>query len=182
MKKQDIGATRLRNQRVTLATRISPSDRALVDRVVLGDTPAHKVAGDPWAETLLRRISEDVIVRDYLASFAHTEAGAHRVLGLALALARMTKRTGEVGAAALGVAGWAALSLGRWAWADALGIASLAAFEGYALGLLIRQIISERWFAELLEIESSVTEGRIRACSAVVLHRLTESRAHVHLN
>lgn len=181
MKKQDMGASPIRDQRVTLAARLSQQDRAMADRVVLGDTPSHKVEGDPWATTLLRRIGEDVMVRDYLCTFAHSEDGARRILGLGLGLSRMAKRKDSVGAAALSVAGWGALALGSWELADSLAVESLKAEKDYPLGQLIRQVVAERWFADLLDVESNVCVGRVQQCSIEVLRRLVEPRAYIHL-
>lgn len=182
MNEETIEATPVRDREVTLVTLLSQEDRTVVDRVVLGETPAHQVEGDPWAGTLLRRIAEDIIVRDYLCSFAHTEEGARRVLRLGLGLSRMADRAGAAGAASLGSAGWCALALGRWELADALGIQSLKAVKNYSLATVVRQVVAERWFAELLDVEPHATEGGVRACSADVLHRLTEPRAYVRLS
>jgi len=182
MNEENSGTTPVRDREVTLVTQLSQEDRTLVDRVVLGETAAHQIDGDPWATTLLRRISEDVIVRDYLCTFAHTEEGARRVLRLALGLSRMAKREGAAGAATLGAAGWCALSLGRWELADALALQSLNAVENYPLAMLVREAIAERWFADLLEVEPDVTERLVRRCSADVLHKLTEPRAYVRLD
>ncbi|MBR7827578.1 hypothetical protein KDK95_14765 [Actinospica sp. MGRD01-02] len=182
MKMWDNSANLDREQKVELVSKLSQEDRTLVDRVVLGVTVAHKIAGDPWAATLLRRIAEDVVVRDYLCTFAHTGEGARRVLGVALGLSRMAGKADLTGAAPLAVAGWCALSLGRWESADLLGIWSLKACDTYSLGHLIRQLIAERWSSDLLGIESNVTQAQVRWCSAKVLRRLTEPRAHLHVN
>ena len=76
-------------QKVVLMTLLSTEDRATTDRVVFSETPGHLVDGHPWSATLLRRIGEDAVVRDYLATFACTEEGARRVLMLTLGLAKM---------------------------------------------------------------------------------------------
>lgn len=182
MNDRTTGIEPVRDREVVLVALLSQEDRILIDHMVLGETPAHQIEGDPWAATMLRRIAEDIVVRDYLCSFAHTEEGARRVLRLALGLSRMAERTGVAGAASLGAAGWCALSLGRWELADALGLSSLKAVENYPLAMLIREAVAERWFAELLDIEPDVTEDRIRRCSADVLRRVTEPRAYVRLN
>lgn len=182
MNEKITSAPAIRDREVTLMTLLSQEDRAVVDRVVLGETPAYQIEGDPWATTVLRRIAEDIVVRDYLCSFAHTAEGARRVLGLGLSLSRMAERTGRAGAASLSVAGWCALALGRWELADALAIYSLKAAEEYPLARVVRQVVAERWFAELLDIEPHATEYGVRRCSADVLHRLTEPRACVRLN
>lgn len=182
MKMCDHDGASAREQKIELITTLSQEDRTLVDRVVLGSTASYNVEGDPWAATLLRRIAEDFDVRDYLCSFAHTEEGAHRVLGVALGLSRMAGRADAAGAASLAVAGWCALALGRWESADLFGIWSLKAVDNYSLGLLIRQAIAERWSADLLDIECSVTEAKVRGCSVEVLRRLTEPRVHIHLS
>jgi len=182
MNDQNVETKPIRDREVTLVTLLSQEDRILIDRVVLGETPAHQVAGDPWATTMLRRIAEDVVVRDYLCSFAHTEAGARRALGLALGLSRMAERRGAAGAASLGAAGWCALSLGRWELADTLGIQCLKAVENYSLAILLREAVAGRWSAELLDIEPDVTEGLVRRCSADVLRRVTQPRAFVRLD
>lgn len=182
MNEEKIGTTPVRDRKVALVTQLSQEDRTLVDRVVLGETPAHQIDGDPWSTTLLRRIAEDAIVRDYLCTFAHTTDGARRVLSIALALSRMAAREGAPGAAAFGVAGWCALSLGRWELADALALQAFKAVENYSLALLVREAVAGRWFAELLRVDPDVTEGLVRACSAHVLRKLTEPRAYVRLD
>ena len=120
MNKDTAQPRRLKDREVALATLLSAEDRAMVDRVVFSEASAHLVDGDLWATTLLHRIDEDVTVRDYLATFAHTEEGARRVLMLSLSLAKLARCEGMTGAAVLGVAGWCALSLGRWELADGL--------------------------------------------------------------
>jgi hypothetical protein len=89
MNKNTTQVTPRSEQKVVLMTLLSMEDRAATDRVVFSETPGHLIDGHPWAATLLRRIGEDAVVRDYLATFAHTEEGARRVLLLALGLAKM---------------------------------------------------------------------------------------------
>ena len=109
-------------QKVVLMTLLSTEDRATTDRVVFSETPGHLVDGHPWSATLLRRIGEDAVVRDYLATFACTEEGARRVLMLTLGLAKMAYYEGPASAAALSVEGWCALSLGRCGLAEGLAL------------------------------------------------------------
>lgn len=182
MSEEVIGVSHVGQQEVVLVAPLCEGDRTLVDRVVFGVTPAHQIEGDAWATTLLRRIAEDVMPRDYLCTFAHNEDGARRVLGIALALSRMANREGAAGAAALSVAGWCALSLARWELADALGIQALKAVADYALAAQVRQAVAHRWFAELLQVEPDVSEHLVRRCSADVLRQITEPRACVRLN
>jgi hypothetical protein len=173
-------ATPRSDHKVMLLTLLSVEDRAIADRVVFGHSPGHLVEGDPWSATLLRRIGEDAVVRDYLATFACTEDGARRVLMLALGLAKMARRRGAAGSAALSVAGWCALSLGRWELADSLALRSLDAAPN-TLAERVREMVAGQWFAEVLEIESDFDTAAVQQCSARVLHELTEERAYVRL-
>ena len=161
-------------------TLLSPEDRAAIDRIVFSETPGHLVEGHPWSATLLRRIGEDAVVRDYLATFAKTEEGARRVLMVTLGLARMARQEGPAGAAALSVAGWCALSLGRWELADCLALRSLDAAPS-TLAERVREMVAGQWFAEVLDIESDFDTEAVRRCSARVLHELTETRAYIRL-
>lgn len=166
----------LRDQQVALVTLLSDSDRTLADRVVLSDTPAHLIDGHPWSTTLLRRVGESVVVRDYMATFAHTEEGARRVLMVTLCLARMAKHEDEAGASALGVAAWCALSLGRWELADGLALRSHQA-KPNVLSEMIRKQVAGQWFAQLLGEDATFCTEDVRQCSAKTLRRLTEPRA-----
>lgn len=174
-------ATRPCDLEVVLMTLLSAEDRTMVDRVVFSETPGHLIDGHPWATTLARRIGEDVVVRDYLATFAQTEEGARRVLMLALCLAKIACRTGSAAAAALSVAGWCALSLGRWELADGLAVRSLDA-DCNTLAERVREMVAGRWFADVLDIESDFETVDVRRCSALVLRELTESRAYIKLS
>ena len=166
----------LGEQEVVLVTMLSDEDRTLADRVVLCDTPARLIDGHPWSTVLLRRIGESVVVRDYLATFAHTEEGARRVLALTLRLARMAGYKGVAAASTLGVAAWCALSLGRWEMADNLAVHSdLAKANG--LAEIIRKRVATQWFAELLEDDAEFCVEDVRECSAKTLRRLIEPRA-----
>ena len=170
--------TELRDCEVELVTLLDEKDRTITDRVVLGETPGHLVEGDPWGSTLLRRIGESAVVRDYLATFAHTEEGARRVLMVALGLASMTKDKGTAGAAALSVAGWCALSLGRWELADALALRALEAADN-ELAARVRTQVAGMWFALLLEVEADFDAQDVRRCSARVLREITTPRAYL---
>lgn len=182
MSEEVIGVSHVGQQEVVLVAPLCAGDRTLVDRVVFGATPAHQIEGDAWATTLLRRIAEDVMPRDYLCTFAHNEEGARRVLGIALGLARMANREGAAGAAAFSVAGWCALALARWELADALALQALKADGSYSLAAQVRQAVAHRWFAELLQVEPDVDERLVRQCSADVLRRITEPRACIQLD
>jgi hypothetical protein len=166
----------LRDCEVALVTLIAAEDRTVADRVVLCDTPAALIDGHPWSSTLLRRMGESVVVRDYVASFAHSEHGARRVLMLSLRLARMADYEGSSAAAALGTAGWCALSLGRWELADSLALRSEKA-KANGLAALIRMKVATQWFAEILGDEAEFGTESVRSCSAEVLRKLTEARA-----
>ena len=172
--------TRLSDREVVLATLLSAEDRTMVDRVVFSETSAHAVDGDLWATTLLRRIGQDITVRDYLATFAHTEEGARRVLMLGLSLAKLARREGTPSAAALGVAGWCALSLGRWELADGLAVRALSVAND-TLAERVREMVAGRWFAIVLDIENDFEAADVRRCSARVLRELTEPRAYIKL-
>jgi hypothetical protein len=106
-------------------------------RLVLAGPPAHVVANGPGAARLAHRIGECNTVRDCFAGFAHTEAGARRVLSLSLALARTQGRQGRSGAACLAVAAWCAAALDRWSLASALAERACEAVESYRLAELI---------------------------------------------
>ena len=164
-----------RGASVALVTMIEEQDRVIVDRVVLGDVPGHLIEGDPWSATLVRRLAENIVVRDYLATFAATEDGARRVLRVALALARMVERQGAAGASALGVAAWCAMALGRWELADTLAIESQRAAPN-GLAELIREGIAGRWICEVLGVEKDYGAEDVRRCSARTLRLLTEPR------
>ena len=166
----------LGDQQVTLVTMLTDEDRTLADRVVLCDTPARLIDGHPWATMLLRRIGESVVVRDYVATFAHSEEGARRVLMLTLRLARMAGYEGVAAASTLGVAAWCALSLGRWEMADHLAVQSdLAKANG--LAEIIRKRVATQWFAELLGDEAEFCVEDVRHCCVKTLRQLTEPRA-----
>ncbi|WP_194909695.1 hypothetical protein [Catenulispora rubra] len=167
-------------QMVVLMTLLSAEDRAATDRVVFSKIPGHLIDGHPWSATVLRRIGEDAVVRDYLATFACTKEGARRVLMLTLGLARMANHAGAAGAAALSVAGWCALSLGRWAVADNLALRSLDAAHN-TLAERVREMVASQWFADVLNVEGDFDTEAVRRCSARVLHELTETRAYVML-
>ena len=168
-------------QEVILMTLLPIEDRAATDRVVFSETPGHLIGGHPWSATVLRRIGEDAVARDYLATFAITEEGARRVLALTLALARMAFNEGPAAAAALSVAGWCSLSLGRWDLADRLALRSLRAAPN-TLAERVREMVSGQWFAEMLNIESDFDVAALRKCSERVLHELTETRAYIRLS
>lgn len=170
----------VRKHRVVQATLLSDRDRTIVDRVVFGETPAHLIAEDPFGATLARRMGEDVVVRDYLATFAHTVEGARRVLGIALALARMTVEADATedgrnprSAAGLEVASWCALSLGRWELADALALRAQGAGAANPLSALIRETIAGQWMAELIGMQPEISVELIRRCAAKTLQELT---------
>lgn len=167
-------------QKVVLMTLLSIEDRTATDQVVLSETPGHLVQHHPWSPTLLRRIGEDAVVRDYLATFASTEEGARRVLMLTLGLAKMARYEGPGAAAALGVAAWCALSLGRWEGADGLALLSLDAAHN-TLAERVREMVAGQWFADLLNIESDFDTTAVRQCSTRVLHELTDTRAYIRL-
>lgn len=166
----------IRDQPIALVRLLSDEDRTLADRIVLCDTPARLIDGHPWSTTLLRRTGESVVVRDYLASFAHTEEGARRVLMLTLRLARMARYEGAAGAATLGAAAWCALALGRWASADTLALRSEQAMAN-SLAEIIRKRVATQWFAELLGDDPEFCVEDVRRCSAKTLQQLTEPRA-----
>lgn len=168
--------TQPRDQVVEVMPLLSDEDRTMVDRVVFSDTPGYLIDDHPWAETLLRRIGETTVVRDYLATFARTDEGARRVMLLALSLARMTCPRGPACAAALSTASWCALSLGRWELADALAIRSLRADKN-SLAIRIREMIADHWFSMLLGTDCHFGTEDIRRCMARVLRELTEPRA-----
>ena len=159
-----------------LVTMLEEQDRIIVDQVVLGDVPGHLIDGHPWSTTLVRRLEERIVVRDYLATFAATEDSARRVLRVSLALARMVERQGAAGASALGVAAWCAMALGRWELADALAIESEHAAPN-GLAELIRKGIAGRWICEVLGVEKDYDVEDVRRCSARTLRLLTEPRA-----
>ncbi|WP_194893737.1 hypothetical protein [Catenulispora pinisilvae] len=167
-------------QKVVLMTLLSIEDRAAADRVVLSETPGHLVKHHPSSASLLRRIGEDAVVRDYLATFASSEEGARRVLMLTLGLAKMARYEGPAAAAALGVAAWCALSLGRWEGADSLALLSLDAAHN-TLAERVREMVAGQWFAEVLNIESDFDTAAVQQCSARVLHELTETRVYIRL-
>ena len=173
-------ATELSDLKVELVTVLSAEDRTMVDQVVFSEAPGYLVDGDPWGATLLRRIGETNVVRDYLATFAHTQEGARQVMMLALGLAKMADHEGPSAAAALSVAGWCALSLGRWELADALALRSLNAGND-ALAARIREMVAGQWFALLLGIECDFNTNDVRRSTARVLHELTEPRACIKL-
>ena len=164
---------------VELVTLLDEKDRTIADRVVLGETPGHLVAGDPWGAMLLRRIGESIVVRDYVATFAQTQEGARRVLLVGLGLASMTKDKGTAGAAALGIAAWSAMSLGRWELADALALRALKAVEDDKFASRIRKHVAGMWFALLLDVEAEFDAEAVRTCSARVLREITSPRAYL---
>lgn len=171
--------------KVMRATMLDDADRTMVDRVVFGETPAHLITEDPFGATLGRRIAENVFVRDYLATFAHTIAGARRVLGVALALARAAEASRSEKTSAAGsieVAAWCALSLGRWELADALALRAQGTGSASGLSELIRRAVAERWMAEVIGEEPDISVEDVRACSAVTLRRLTCPRTFVELD
>lgn len=168
-------------QEVVLMTLLSVEDRAATDRVVFSHTPRHLIADHPSSATLLCRIGEDAVVRDYLATFARTEEGARRVLMVTLGLAKMAHHEGQAGAAALSVAGWCALSLGRWELADCLALRSLEAASN-TLAERVREMVAGQWFAEVLGIESDFDTTAVRQCSTRVLRELTETRAYIRMS
>jgi hypothetical protein len=169
--------------KVKQVTLLADKDRTMVDRVVLGETPTHLISEDPFGAMLGRRIAEDVVVRDYLATFSHTVEGARRVLGLALALARTSDSEGHaVSAAPLEVAGWCALSLGRWELADALALRAQATGSASGLAELIRKVVAERWMAEVMGAEAEISVEDVRRCAAVTLRRLTTPQTFVILD
>lgn len=170
----------LRACEVKLVTLLDERDRTIADRVVFSETPGHLISDHSWGATLSRRIGECAIVRDYLATFAHTEDGARRVLQVALGLGRAANHEGASGAAANAVAGWCALSLGRWELADALAIRSESA-EPNKLAEQIRKAVAGKWFSVVLGIENEVAVADIRERSALVLGELTEPRACLKL-
>ena len=180
MNNETTQVTRRNEQQVVLMTLLSAEDRAVTDRVVFSDTPGYLVDGHPSSAMLLRRIGEDAVVRDYLATFACTEEGARRVLRLALGLAKMARQKGAAAAAALSVGGWCALSLGRWEVADSLALKSLDAARN-TLAERVREMVAGQWFADVLDIESDFDTAAVRQCSARVLHELTEVRAYIWL-
>ena len=165
---------------VVLMTLLSIEDRATTDRVVFSHTRSHLIADHPSSATLLRRIGEDAVVRDYLATFARTEKGARRVLMVTLGLAKMAHHEGQAAAAALSVAGWCALSLGRWELADALALRSLEAASN-TLAERVREMVAGQWFADVLGIESDFDTAAVRQCSTRVLHELTQTREYIRL-
>jgi hypothetical protein len=178
---KDMEQTRTRGeQEVVLMALLSAEDRTTTDRVVFSETPGHLIEGHPWSATLLRRIGEDAVVRDYLATFACTEEGARRVLTLTLRLAKMNRHEGAAASAALSVAGWCALSLGRWELADGLALRSLNAAQN-VLAERVREMVAGQWFADLLDIESDFDITAVRGCSARVRHELTETRAYIKM-
>lgn len=162
----------IRHPKVAYVPVLADADRTLVDRIVFSDTPAHLIADDPFGSVVARRIGEDIVVRDYFATFAYTSEGARRVLGLALALARSsdTARSGK--AAGWEVAGWCALSLGRWELADALALRAQGTGSASGLSELIRRAVAERWMAEVMGIEAEISVEDIRQCAATTLRRL----------
>lgn len=173
----------VRGPKVRRVTMLADSDRTMVDRVVLGETPSHLIAEDPFGASLGRRIGEDVVVRDYLATFAHTVEGARRVLGLALALARTVVSGRDPGrAASLEVAGWCALSLGRWELADALALRAQATGSASGLAELIRKVVAEQWMAQVMGTEAEISAEDVRRCAAVTLRRLTTPQTFVILD
>ncbi|MEY9860588.1 hypothetical protein ABH935_006225 [Catenulispora sp. GAS73] len=172
--------TQRNDQQVVLMALLSVEDRTMVDRVVCSDTPGYLVEDHPLSGMLLRRIGEDAVVRDYLATFARTEEGARRVLRLALGLAKMARHKGVAAAAALSIGGWCALSLGRWELADSLALQSLDATRN-TLAERVREMVAGQWFADVLDIESDFDTAAVRQCSARVLHELTETRAYIWL-
>ena len=83
----------------------------LVDVAVTGSAPAHQIdATTIGAE--LREALLTLAARDFLITYCAQELGAHRVLGLALALGRGAQ-TAEHALAAYTVAAYAALALGH---------------------------------------------------------------------
>jgi len=167
-------------QQVILMTLLSNNDRTAIDRVVFSGIPGHAIEHHPWSATVLSRIGEDAAARDYLATFATTEEGACRALLVARGLAKMAHDGGPARAAALSVAGWCALSLGRWELADELALRSLGAAPN-TLAERVREMVAGQWFAEVLNIESDFDTTAVRECSARVLHELTETRAYIRL-
>jgi hypothetical protein len=170
--------------KVTTVRMLADADRTMVDRVMFGETPAHLIVEDPFGATLGRRIAQDVFVRDYLATFARTTEGARRVLGLALALARAADAAQDRRASVSGVevAGWCALSLGRWELADALALRAQGTSSASGLSELIRRIVAARWMAEVIGIEPEVCVEDVRACASVTLRRLTSPHTFVSLD
>lgn len=154
-------------------------DSAAIDRVVLGQAPAHLIAGDPWATTVVRRIGESRLVRDYLATFAKCEEGARRVLGVSLALARMAGHEGEPAAAALAVGAWCAAALGRWSFANLLARHAVKAVDGYSLAELIIEGVEKVKFDECVGIEPTITAELVRECAEQTLERIRPSRTFV---
>ena len=181
MKKNTAQVTPRTKHEVVLMTLLSVDDRATTDRVVFSETPGHLINCNPWSAKLLRRIGEDAVVRDYLATFACTEVGARRVLMLTLGLAKMARREGLAGAAALSVGGWCALSLGRWELADVLALQSLDAARN-TLAERVREMVAGQWFADVLNIEGDFDTAAVRRCSARVLRELTETRAYIRMH
>jgi Domain of unknown function (DUF4192) len=114
--------------------RVSPIHQAVIDALVESDYPARYAAASP-AGCALAQSLPDLGARDYLASFCATEPGAHRVLGLSLALGRTAAP--DALAAAYSVAAWAALALDRKTFAQILLRRATAADPRYSLALLL---------------------------------------------
>ena len=119
------------------------------------------------------------MVRNYLATFARTEAGARRVLMLTLDLARMDRHEGPASAAALSAAGWCAPSPGRWELADGLALRSLDTAHN-TLAERVREMAAGQWLADVLTIESDFGTAAVRRCSERVLPRAHRNTT-VHL-
>src|SRR6185437_13701892 len=85
--------------------------RTLIDEIFFGQALAHTIRDTPDGAAL-REALLCPAARDYLITYCLNEAGAHRVLGLALALGRGAERADHT-VAAYTTAAFAALALGR---------------------------------------------------------------------
>lgn len=90
---------------------VDPTHRALIDETFFGQALAHTIRDTPDGAAL-REVLLCPAARDYLISYCLNEAGAHRVLGFALALGRGAEHA-EHAVAAYTTAAFAALALGH---------------------------------------------------------------------
>lgn len=113
---------------------VLPPHQAVIDALMKSKYPARHAAASPAGRALAQALP-NLGARDYLATFCAAESGAHRVLGLTLALAHTAAP--EVAAPAYSVAAWAALALGCKVRAQVLLCRAMAANPTYSLALLL---------------------------------------------